>query len=139
METTFTPLASAVGGMLIGLSALLLMLFNGRVAGLSGIVGGLLPPWPGDWRWRLAFIGGAVLGPMIYTALTGPVAFAVPAGALALALGGIVVGIGATAGNGCPSGHGVCGIGRLSLRSVVATVTFMATALVTVFVIRHLL
>jgi len=139
METTFTPLASAAGGMLIGLAALLLMLLNGRIAGLSGIVGGLLPPWPGDWRWRLAFVGGAVLGPVVYMALAGPVAFAVPASPLALALGGIVVGIGVTVGNGCPSGHGICGIGRLSLRSVVATITFMAAALVTVFVIRHVL
>lgn len=139
METTFTPLASALGGMLIGLSALLLLLFNGRIAGLSGIMGGLLPPFPGDWRWRLAFISGAILGPVLYMALSGPVAFAVPAGTLALALGGIVVGIGVTSGNGCPSGHGICGIGRLSPRSIVATVTFMATALVTVFVIRHVL
>jgi uncharacterized membrane protein YedE/YeeE len=139
METTFTPLASAAGGMLIGLSALLLMLFNGRIAGLSGIVGGLLPPWPGDWRWRLAFLAGAVLGPLFYMVLTGPVAFAVPASPLALVLGGIVVGIGVTLGNGCPSGHGICGIGRLSVRSVVATATFMAAALVSVFVIRHVL
>ena len=139
METTFTPLASAAGGMLIGLSALLLMLFNGRIAGLSGIIGGLLPPWSGDWRWRLAFIGGAVLGPAAYMAATGPVAFSVPASTLALALGGIVVGIGVTFGNGCPSGHGICGIGRLSPRSIVATLTFMAAALVTVFIIRHLL
>ena len=139
METTFTPLASALGGMLIGLSALLLLLFNGRIAGLSGIMGGLLPPFPGDWRWRLAFIGGAILGPVAFMALTGPVAFAVPAGPLALALGGIVVGIGVTFGNGCPSGHGICGIGRLSPRSIVATLSFMAAALVTVFVIRHVL
>ena len=137
METTFTPLASAVGGMLIGLAALMLMLFNGRIAGLSGIVGGLLPPWSGEWRWRAAFLGGAVLGPMLYMAVTGPVDFAVPATPLALVLGGIVVGIGVTTGNGCPSGHGICGIGRFSPRSIVATVTFMATALVTVFVIRH--
>jgi uncharacterized protein len=139
METTFTPLASAVGGMLIGLSALLLMLLNGRIAGLSGIVGGLLPPWPGDWRWQLAFLAGAVLGPLFYMALTGPVGFAVPASPLALVLGGIVVGIGVTVGNGCPSGHGICGVGRLSVRSVVATATFMAAALVSVFVIRHVL
>lgn len=139
MATTFTPLASALGGMLIGLSALLLLLFNGRIAGLSGIMGGLLPPFPGDWRWRLAFIGGAILGPALYMALAGPVAFAVPASTLALALGGIVVGIGVTFGNGCPSGHGICGIGRLSPRSIVATLIFMAAALVTVFVIRHVL
>ena len=138
MATTFTPLTSALGGMLIGLSVLLL-LFNGRIAGLSGIMGGLLPPFPGDWRWRLAFIGGAIVGPAFYMALAGPAAFAVPAGTLALALGGIVVGIGVTFGNGCPSGHGVCGMGRLSPRSIVATLTFMAAALATVFVIRHLL
>ena len=139
METSFTPLASALGGMLIGLSALLLLLFNGRIAGLSGIMGGLLPPFPGDWRWRLAFLGGAILAPALYRTVTGPVAFAVPAGTLALTLGGIVVGIGVTMGNGCPSGHGICGIGRLSVRSIVATLSFMATALVTVFLIRHIL
>lgn len=139
METTFTPLASAAGGMLIGLSGLLFLLFNGRIAGLSGIVGGLLTPGTGDWPWRLAFIAGAVLGPLAYLALAGPVDFAVPASPLALVLGGIVVGIGVTFGNGCPSGHGVCGIGRLSTRSIAATLTFMATALVTVFIIRHVL
>lgn len=139
MDTTFTPVASAAGGMLIGLSALLLLLFNGRIAGLSGIVGGLLPPFAGDWRWRLAFISGAILGPVGYVAVTGPVDFAVPASTLALALGGIVVGIGVTFGNGCPSGHGICGIGRLSPRSIVATLTFMAKALVTVYIIRHVI
>ena len=139
METSFTPLTSAAGGMLIGLAALLLMLFNGRIAGLSGIVGGLLPPWTGDWRWRIAFVGGALLGPVAYMALAGPVAFAVPASPLALVLGGIVVGVGVTFGNGCPSGHGVCGIGRLSPRSIAATATFMATAVITVFIIRHVL
>ena len=135
----FTPFASAFGGMLIGLSALLLMLLHGRIAGLSGIIGGLLPPFPGDWRWRLAFIGGAILGPALYMAMAAPVEFAVPAGTPALALGGIVVGIGVTFGNGCPSGHGVCGIGRLSPRSIAATLTFMATAVATVYVIRHVL
>jgi uncharacterized protein len=139
MDTTFTPLASAAGGMLIGLSALMLLLLNGRIAGISGIIGGLLRPQGGDWRWRLAFVAGAVLGPTLYMALTGPVAFAVPASALAVVLGGIVVGVGVTAGNGCPSGHGVCGIGRLSPRSIAATATFMATAVVTVFIIRHVL
>lgn len=139
METAFTPLTSLLGGMLIGLSALLLLLFNGRIAGLSGILGGLLPPFPGDWRWRLAFIAGAILGPVAYRAAAGPVEFGVPAGTMALALGGIVVGIGVTFGNGCPSGHGICGIGRLSPRSIVATISFMATAIATVFVIRHVL
>jgi uncharacterized membrane protein YedE/YeeE len=139
METTFTPLASALGGMLIGLSALLLLLINGRIAGLAGILGGLLPPSNGDWQWRVAFLGGAILGTAILFAIAGPVEFAVPAGWLALALGGIVVGIGVTFGNGCPSGHGVCGIGRLSPRSIAATLTFMATAVITVFIIRHIL
>jgi hypothetical protein len=139
METSFTPLASLAGGLLIGLSALLLMLVHGRIAGLSGIMGGLLPPFPGDWRWRAAFLAGAILGPAALFAASGPVAFAVPAGTTALLVGGILVGIGVTSGNGCPSGHGVCGIGRLSKRSIAATLTFMATAAVTVFVIRHLL
>lgn len=135
--TEFTPFMSMAGGLLIGLSAVLLMAFHGRIAGLSGVLGSLLPPVASDWRWRAAFLAGAIGGPAIYMAIAGRIEFSVPVQPWALIIGGIVVGAGVTLGNGCPSGHGVCGIGRLSLRSIVATLTFMATALVTVYLIRH--
>ncbi|CAN7507447.1 YeeE/YedE family protein [Rhizobium sp. LjRoot254] len=135
--TDFTPWTAMAGGLLIGLSAVLLMAFHGRIAGLSGVLGGLLPPFSFDWQWRVAFLAGAVIGPAIYMALAGPIEFFVPAGPTALVIGGLIVGIGVTFGNGCPSGHGVCGMARLSPRSFVATLTFMATALVTVFLLRH--
>lgn len=135
--TEFTPWMSIAGGMLIGLSAVLLMAFHGRIAGLSGVLGGLLPPFSIDWQWRVAFLAGAIIGPAIYMAIAGPIEFSIPAGPAALAIGGVIVGIGVTFGNGCPSGHGVCGMARLSPRSFVATLSFMATALVTVFLIRH--
>jgi uncharacterized protein len=123
--------------LLIGLSALLLMALHGRIAGLSGMIGGLLPPVAPAWPPRAAFLTGAIAGPAIYMAITGPIEFSVPVGPWMLIAGGLVVGVGVTLGNGCPSGHGVCGIGRLSPRSIVATVTFMATALLTVYLIRH--
>ncbi|MDB5553383.1 MAG: putative transrane protein [Rhizobium sp.] len=135
--TEFTPWMSIAGGLLIGLSAVLLMAFHGRIAGLSGVLGGLLPPFSIDWQWRVAFLAGAVIGPAIFMAITGPIEFSIPAGPAALAIGGVIVGIGVTLGNGCPSGHGVCGMARLSPRSFVATLSFIATALVTVFLIRH--
>jgi uncharacterized membrane protein YedE/YeeE len=135
--TEFTPLTSFAGGLLIGLSALLLMAFHGRIAGLSGMIGSLLPPVAADWRWRVAFLAGAIAGPAIYMAISGPIEFSVPVGPWMLIAGGLVVGVGVTLGNGCPSGHGVCGIGRLSPRSIVATAIFMTTALLTVYLIRH--
>jgi uncharacterized membrane protein YedE/YeeE len=135
--TEFTPFASMAGGLLIGLSAVLLMAFHGRIAGLSGVLGSLLPPIAPDWQWRVAFLSGAIVAPAIYMAIAGPIEFSVPVQPWALIVGGIVVGAGVTFGNGCPSGHGVCGIGRLSWRSIVATLTFMATALVTVYLLRH--
>lgn len=135
--TEFTPLMSIAGGLLIGLSAVLLMAFNGRIAGLTGIVGGIVPPLGGDWGWRAAFLAGAILAPIGYFAINGPIEFSVPVEPMMLMLGGLIVGVGVTFGNGCPSGHGVCGIGRLSPRSMVATATFMVTAFITVFLIRH--
>lgn len=137
--TEFTPWMSMAGGLLIGLSAVLLMALHGRIAGLSGVLGSLLPPVAADWRWRVAFIAGAIAAPALYMSMAGPIEFSVPVGPAALIIGGIVVGAGVTLGNGCPSGHGVCGIGRLSPRSLVATLTFMATALATVYLIRHVL
>jgi uncharacterized protein len=138
--TEFTPFASLLGGALIGMSAVLLMYYHGRIAGMTGILGGVIPPIARDWQWRAAFLGGAVLAPVIYiSAFNGTVDFAVPVSMLALLAGGFLVGVGVTFGNGCPSGHGVCGISRLSTRSIIATMTFMATAFATVYVLRHVI
>ena len=138
--TEFTPYASLLGGALIGASAVLLMLFHGRIAGMTGILSGVVPPIVRDWQWRAAFLSGAVLAPLIYVvAFGGKVEFSVPVSTLALITGGFLVGIGVTFGNGCPSGHGVCGIARLSRRSIIATATFMAAAFMTVFVLRHVI
>ncbi|WP_437602061.1 YeeE/YedE family protein [Sorangium sp. So ce590] len=136
----FTVTGPLVGGALIGLSASLLLLFNGRVAGISGIFGGLLFREPGDTAWRAAFVAGLLLGGLAL-AVAHPGAFP-PAGGGSLGLmvaAGLLVGLGARLGNGCTSGHGVCGLSRLSARSLVATMTFMATAAITVYVSHHLL
>lgn len=136
------PYVSAlIGGALIGVSAVLLMAFSGRIAGISGIVSGLLPPKPADDRtWRIAFILGLVLAPTALTILTGDNRIGVPTvGPVLLVASGLLVGVGVTLGSGCTSGHGICGMSRLSPRSAVATVTFVAAAMVTVFVVRHAL
>ncbi len=136
------PYVSAlIGGALIGVSAVLLMAFSGRIAGVSGIVSGLLPPKPADDRtWRIAFILGLVLAPTALTILTGDNRIGVPTvGPVLLVASGLLVGVGVTLGSGCTSGHGICGMSRLSPRSAVATVTFVAAAMVTVFVVRHAL
>ncbi len=139
--TEFTPLQSLLGGALIGLSAVLLMAVHGRIAGITGILGGLLPPGiVTDWPWRLAFLGGMLLAPFAYAAVsTVPPGFSSPGSWPALAAGGVIVGIGVTYGSGCTSGHGVCGLARFSPRSLAAVLTFMATAALTVFVARHVL
>ena len=138
--STFTPYASLFGGALIGLSAVLLMLFQGRIAGMTGILSGVLPPHQPDWHWRLQFLAGAIAAPFLLVWLGGvSISFSIPVSNLALVIGGTLVGIGVTYGNGCPSGHGVCGIARLSPRSITATLTFMATAFATVYIIRHLI
>lgn len=130
-----------IGGALIGLSAVMLMAFSGRIAGVSGIVGGLLPPQPAaDRTWRIAFILGLLLAPTLLVILSGDSRIGVPtAGPLVLIAAGLLVGVGTTLGSGCTSGHGICGISRLSPRSVAATATFVATAMVTVFIVRHVL
>lgn len=141
MTTPFTPLASLAGGALIGLAAVLLMAFHGRIMGATGILtGAFLPTGPGDRGWRVALLAGMVSAPMLWRLVSGgwPV-IDVPAPTAALALGGLLVGVGVTLGGGCTSGHGVCGNARLSPRSIVATLTFMATCAATVFVIRHLI
>jgi uncharacterized protein len=136
----FAPLPSLVGGILIGLAASVLLLFNGRIAGVSGIVGGFLVPERDDTRWRLSFVAGLVTGGLALRTLY-PAAMAlvldVPPAAVVLA--GMLVGVGTRLGNGCTSGHGVCGISRGSIRSVCATLTFMVAGGITVAVVRHLL
>lgn len=141
--TVFTPLQSALGGALIGLAAVLLMALIGRVAGMTGIIAGLLPGDGDQGRqgrgWRAAFLLGAVAAPALMLALGAPVPFDSPVPRPLLVLGGLMVGIGVTYGGGCTSGHGVCGNARLSPRSLVATLTFMLTAFATVYVIRHVI
>jgi uncharacterized membrane protein YedE/YeeE len=132
-----------LGGALIGLSASLLLLANGRVAGISGIVGSLLAPVRGDIAWRVSFLGGLLTGGLLLVWRL-PSAFAAPSalsmgGAVLLVVAGLLLGFGSRLGNGCTSGHGVCGISRGSRRSIVATLTFMATGVLTVFLVRHVL
>jgi hypothetical protein len=137
--TEFTPWLSLTGGILIGLSAILLMLFNGRIAGMTGILGGVLPPFAPDWTWRAAFIAGAVMSPILFQSFVAPIEISVPVSNTALVASGLIVGVGVILGSGCTSGHGVCGMARLSPRSIVATVTFMLTGFITVFILRHVM
>jgi uncharacterized membrane protein YedE/YeeE len=139
--TEFTPIASTLGGMLIGLAAVIMLALNGRIAGISGIVGRLLPPYansdPAGAAW---FVIGLIVAPLVYAAATGaPFAQTVSGNIALMAIAGVLVGFGTGIGGGCTSGHGVCGVARLSMRSILATVTFMATGFVTVFVMRHVI
>ena len=138
--TEFTPVLSLLGGALIGLSAVLLMATHGRIAGMTGILTGLIPPGSTDWGWRAAFVVGAVTAPMLMLQIPAAViAFDSPVPLPWVIISGLIVGGGAYFGSGCTSGHGVCGLARLSPRSLVATVTFLGAAMLTVFVIRHVL
>ncbi|AEI94091.1 YeeE/YedE family protein [Roseobacter litoralis] len=141
IATTFTPWASLAGGVLIGISATLLMLLLGRVMGATGVLAGLFQPASGDdFLWRAALVAGMVTGPVIVWIATGEMpAVQVPVSTPALLIGGLIVGVGVTFGAGCTSGHGVCGMARLSPRSIVATMTFMVFTFATVFVIRHVI
>ncbi|MEO5620567.1 MAG: YeeE/YedE family protein [Cypionkella sp.] len=141
MDTTFTPWASLAGGGLIGLSAVLLMLTLGRIMGATGILAGVFAPASrGDWTWRAVLVLGMMLGPWVVWAASGSLPVVqVAMSPLTLIIGGLIVGVGVTLGGGCTSGHGVCGLARLSPRSAVAVVVFMASAVVTVFVIRHMI
>jgi uncharacterized membrane protein YedE/YeeE len=136
----FTPVQSLLGGMLIGLASAKLLLFNGRIAGISGILGGLVPPARGDSLWRVLFVGGLVVAGVGY-AVVSPAAFRIDIerSMAAVVAAGLLVGFGTRMGSGCTSGHGVCGISRFSRRSLLATGTFMLTGAITVFVINHLL
>ena len=138
--TEFTPTSGALGGLLIGLAAGLLLLGSSRTAGISGIVGQMIWPADGEQRgWRVAFLLGLPLGAALVSLAWGPLAVDVAASPLVLVAAGILVGFGTRLGNGCTSGHGVCGVGRGSTRSIAATVTFMSVAALVVFVTRHLL
>jgi uncharacterized protein len=135
--THFTPGASLAGGLLIGLAASAFVLFNGRIAGISGILGGLLRPARGDVAWRAAFLGGLVAAPLVYALFAPLPGVRIDAGAGTLVAAGLLVGLGTRYGAGCTSGHGVCGLARLSPRSLAATAAFMLAGFVTVFVLRH--
>jgi uncharacterized membrane protein YedE/YeeE len=139
--SNFTPLSAAIGGCLIGMAAVLLMATNGRIAGVSGFVSRLLSPFGDDQFFvRLAFVAGLIAAPAVYTLATGhPVEMLVTSNLGLLIIAGFLVGFGTVLGNGCTSGHGVCGIARISPRSLVATAVFMTTAVVTVFVVHHVL
>ncbi len=135
--SAFTPWSAAIGGVVIGLAAALFVLVNGRVAGISGIIGGLLRPRAGDFAWRLAFVAGLILAPLAYATVAAYPSVTIEAGYPVLIAAGLLVGIGTRFAGGCTSGHGVCGLSRLSPRSLVATLSFMAAGFVTVFVVRH--
>lgn len=139
--TEFTPLASLAGGALIGLASVLLMAYEGRIAGISGIAGRLLPPYRDDaFTSRLGFVLGLLATPLIFMLVTGKsVAQTVSSDLVLMAAAGLIVGFGSVWGGGCTSGHGVCGLSRLSVRSLAATLIFMAAGIATVFVIRHVI
>ncbi|WP_301101927.1 YeeE/YedE family protein [Propionivibrio sp.] len=135
----FTPLAASAGGVLIGLAAAVFALFNGRIAGISGIIGGLFRAQSGDISWRSAFIVGLLSAPWLFQTMAPLPDISIDTGPGTLVIAGLLVGLGTRYGAGCTSGHGVCGISRLSPRSLVATASFMLSGFVTVFVVRHLL
>lgn len=135
----FTPWSSLAGGLLIGAAAAMLLLLNGRIAGISGILGGLLRPMAGDIGWRMAFILGLLVAPLIYQLVAPLPVVQIDADNASLIVAGLLVGAGTRYGSGCTSGHGVCGLSRLSLRSLMATAAFMLAGFVTVFIVRHLI
>ncbi len=136
----FTPVSGLIGGLLIGLAAALLLLLNGRISGISGIVGGLVAPKSSDAGWRVVFVAGLLLGAFVYMLATGgALAVTMQAPLPVLVAAGLLVGFGTSLGSGCTSGHGVCGIARLSKRSIVATSVFFVVAMLTVFLTRHAL
>ena len=135
--TAFTPWTSLTGGVVIGLAAALLLLVNSRVAGISGIVGELLRPKAGEFGWRLAFMAGLLMAPLVYAIAGQRPPITIDAGYPVLIVAGLLVGLGTRYAGGCTSGHGVCGLSRLSPRSLVATLSFMAAGFATVYVVRH--
>jgi uncharacterized protein len=140
MMENFTPVSGFVGGLLIGLAAALLLLLNGRLSGISGIVGGLLAPKSSDLGWRVAFVAGLLVGALAYVLATGDaLLLEMQASLPVLVVAGLLVGFGTSLGSGCTSGHGICGIARLSKRSIVATSMFFVVAMLTVFLTHHVL
>jgi len=135
----FTPWAALVGGAIIGFAAAMFALVNGRIAGISGIVGGLLRPKLPDAAWRVAFLAGLVIAPVVYLMAAPLPPIVIDAGYPLLVVAGVIVGVGTRYGAGCTSGHGVCGLSRASPRSLVATLVFMAAGFATVFVTRHII
>ena len=134
----FTPWSALLGGLLIGLASAMVILLNGRIAGISGILGGLLRPTKGDLSWRIAFLLGLIVAPLVFSVVAPLPDVQVDADMTALIVAGLLVGIGTRYGSGCTSGHGVCGLSRLSPRSLVATLAFMLAGFVTVFIVRHM-
>jgi uncharacterized membrane protein YedE/YeeE len=140
--THFTPLASLLGGIVLGLASAILILFNGRILGISGILGGLITPRMGDVGWRLSFLLGMAAAPAVFARLAPANFLSAPridAGYGLIAVAGLLAGLGTRYGSGCTSGHGVCGLSRLSPRSLVATLSFMGAGFATVFIVRHLM
>lgn len=135
----FTPLSAASGGLLIGVAVAILLFFNGRIAGISGILGGLFNVRKNDFAWRLAFLGGLALSATFWQMFAPLPTIQVDASLSTIIVAGVLVGIGTSYASGCTSGHGVCGLSRISPRSLVATIIFMATGMATVFVVRHVL
>lgn len=135
----FTPWSALIGGFILGLAALIFILLNGRIVGISGIVGGLLNPIKGDASWRIAFVAGLIMAPLIYGLFATLPAIQVNASYPMQIIAGLLVGVGTRYGSGCTSGHGICGLSRLSPRSMVATVSFMAAGFITVFIVRHVI
>ena len=135
----FTPWASAGGGVLLGIATAMFLLLNGRIAGISGILGGLLRPARGDIAWRVAFLGGLISAPLVYGLMTTLPEVRIDAGTATLMIAGLLVGAGTRYGSGCTSGHGICGLSKLSPRSMIATALFMAAGFLTVFIVRHLI
>ena len=133
----FTPGSALAGGILVGLAAAWLILEEGRILGAAGLLGGLIPPRSGDWQWRALALLGLIVSPLVARFLFAPAAPEIEANAATLIVGGLLVGFGTRLGNGCTSGHGVCGLARLSPRSLTATATFMAAGFLTVFLVRH--
>lgn len=135
----FTPWSSIAGGLLIGIATAILLLFNGKVAGISGILGGLFHPMRSDFAWRIAFVFGLLIAPLIYSLTISLPTVSIDADINSLIVAGLLVGIGTRYGSGCTSGHGVCGLSRFSPRSLVATISFILAGFVTVFIVRHLI
>jgi len=137
--SAFTPWSAAIGGVIIGAAVAIFVLVNGRIAGISGIVGGFFRPAPGDVAWRLAFVAGLMAAPMLYMLAATLPPVVIDASYPTLIVAGLLVGVGTRYGAGCTSGHGVCGISRVSPRSLVATLSFMAAGFATVYVVRHVI